>query len=228
MAGKQQRRPSHEEAEETQRTILRTAQKLFMEYGYRAVSTRQIAIACGLTQPALYHHFADKKALYAAVIQENLVETGAALERISRRNESVHERLRQCARYLLSNVQYNHSLMFHDIRYQMDADVQQMLGEAFHARMITPLSTIFEDGLRQRTLRDQQHGGVDAIAAAYLFLNVLERFLTSTSYRQYLTASATPATSIEEAEVIVHILLYGLANVERACPAQMLDPEQTE
>ena len=62
-----------------------------MEHGFRAVSTRQIADGCGLTQPALYHHFSDKQDLYVAVMKESLSETQAALERIVRRNESMYK-----------------------------------------------------------------------------------------------------------------------------------------
>ncbi len=43
-----------DDAAETQGTILRTAEQLFMTYGYGAVSTRHMAGACGLAQPALY------------------------------------------------------------------------------------------------------------------------------------------------------------------------------
>lgn len=60
---------------ETYQTIIKTAQRLFMESGYRAVSTRQIAKICGITQPALYHHFKNKQDLYIAVLQDALHHT---------------------------------------------------------------------------------------------------------------------------------------------------------
>lgn len=223
MARRQQKQTSHEEAEETRRTILRTAQTLFMEFGYRAVSTRQIADACGLTQPALYHYFADKKALYAAVMSENLTEIGSALERISRRGESVQERLQQVARYLLRNVQNDHNLMFHDIRYEMDAAVQDKLSETFRVRMIAPIAAIFEDGLQQHILRDQAQGGVDSVTATYIFLNVLTRFLPR-GPRQQPVPSTSRSSIVEQAETIVHILLYGLANAEEETLKRLESP----
>src|SRR5690349_3359337 len=59
-----QRRAANEaEREETAKLILQAARQLFMAHGYRAVSTRQVAEAVGLTQPALYHHFATKEEL---------------------------------------------------------------------------------------------------------------------------------------------------------------------
>ena len=39
-----------------------------MAHGYRAVSTRQVAEAVGLTQPALYHHFATQADLYQGLL----------------------------------------------------------------------------------------------------------------------------------------------------------------
>src|SRR5579883_1434541 len=116
MVSKQRKQHAQEEAEETRRTILRVAQQLFMEYGYRAISTRQIADACGLTQPALYHHFTDKQQLYTAMASEELAKIGAALERIARRGENAEERLVQVARYLLSTTHHDLGQMLHDIR----------------------------------------------------------------------------------------------------------------
>lgn len=42
---------------------------LFVERGYAATSTRDIARACGLTTGALYNHYRSKKALFAAVVK---------------------------------------------------------------------------------------------------------------------------------------------------------------
>jgi len=51
---------SSDDRAETRKVVLQAARRLFLEFGFHAVSTRQIAEACGLTQPALYHHFANK------------------------------------------------------------------------------------------------------------------------------------------------------------------------
>jgi AcrR family transcriptional regulator len=74
MARTTRKHVPQENVEETRNAILRVAQHLFMTYGYRAVTTRQLAEACGLTQPAFYHHFADKRALYLAVVTEEVCQ----------------------------------------------------------------------------------------------------------------------------------------------------------
>ena len=40
-----------------------------MTNGYKQTSTREIANRCGITQPNLYHHFANKQVIYLAVIE---------------------------------------------------------------------------------------------------------------------------------------------------------------
>src|SRR5450631_1571478 len=89
------------DTEETRRAILRAAHTLFMERGYRGVTTRMVAEACGVKQPLLYYHFADKETLYLAVHQEQTASSRAALERIAaRHHESIPERLCAVIRYL--------------------------------------------------------------------------------------------------------------------------------
>lgn len=51
--------------------------RLFAEHGYAAVSTVQIVADAGVTRGALYHHFADKRALFQAVheqLEQELVD----------------------------------------------------------------------------------------------------------------------------------------------------------
>ena len=49
--------------------ILNVAEELFVESGYRAVSIRDIAQACNVTNAALYYHFPNKAALFREVME---------------------------------------------------------------------------------------------------------------------------------------------------------------
>lgn len=51
----------------TEKTILDTAKKLFLEKGYEHVTLQDIADACGLTRGAIYHHFKGKVEMIDAV-----------------------------------------------------------------------------------------------------------------------------------------------------------------
>jgi len=58
------------QAERTRRDLLRVARELFVERGYARVGTEEIVARAGLTRGALYHHFPDKRALFAAVHEQ--------------------------------------------------------------------------------------------------------------------------------------------------------------
>jgi len=54
----------------TREALVVAARPLFAEHGYAAVSTDQIARAAGVTRGALYHQFAGKEELFAAVFEQ--------------------------------------------------------------------------------------------------------------------------------------------------------------
>ncbi len=71
-----------ERAESTRNALIAAARQLFVERGYHYTSTEEIvALAEVGTRGALYHHFADKKALFVAVfeaVEEDLVIAAGA------------------------------------------------------------------------------------------------------------------------------------------------------
>lgn len=62
------RRKSRLTAEERKAAIVKTAVRLFAEKGFRGTTTRELAQACGVSEPVLYQHFATKRELYSAII----------------------------------------------------------------------------------------------------------------------------------------------------------------
>lgn len=63
---------------DTRQRILSEAGKLFVSRGYHGVSMREVALAVGVTKPALYHHYADKETLFVAILEDSVGD----LERI--------------------------------------------------------------------------------------------------------------------------------------------------
>ena len=59
-----------ERSADTTRALLTSARTLFGERGYAAVSVDQVVTRAGVTKGAIYHHFRDKRALLAAVVNE--------------------------------------------------------------------------------------------------------------------------------------------------------------
>ena len=59
-----------QQSEATRRKLLRVGRDLFARRGYNDVSTEEIVRRAGVTRGALYHHFRDKRDLFAAVVEE--------------------------------------------------------------------------------------------------------------------------------------------------------------
>jgi AcrR family transcriptional regulator len=74
------RRSQADRSRATRTALVQTARTLFAERGYAAVSTEEIVRAAGVTRGALYHHFADKRELFQAVLEQLEAELTADLD----------------------------------------------------------------------------------------------------------------------------------------------------
>jgi AcrR family transcriptional regulator len=192
-----------EEVEETRSMILRVAQQLFMQSGYRAVSTRQLADACGLTQPALYHHFADKQAIFLAMAQDELARMHVALDRIVHRNEPPQERMQRVAMFLLSTTHQGLNQMLHDIEHELAPELRAELEVGFLQGIVAPIASVLEDGQRQGVVRGPLQGGADPRTVTFLFMSMISQTVSS---RYGVGADPTRA-----AEMITQLLFHGIA-----------------
>lgn len=86
-----ERRTQAERTTATRGALIAAGRALFTERSYAEVSAEEIVAAAGVTRGALYHHFEDKKGLFAAVFEAIEEETiaqlaagreGGALDRI--------------------------------------------------------------------------------------------------------------------------------------------------
>ena len=64
------RRTQGERRAETQRALISAARTLFADKGYADTSTPEIAAEARVTRGALYHHYADKLALFKTVVEQ--------------------------------------------------------------------------------------------------------------------------------------------------------------
>lgn len=77
------RRSNRERTETTRTALVDAARRLFIEKGYAETATPEIAAAAGVTRGALYYHFADKQALFQAVVEREATLVAAEIERAS-------------------------------------------------------------------------------------------------------------------------------------------------
>ncbi len=76
-------------AEERREAIIQTAMELFSQDGFRGTTTRELAAACGVSEPTIYQHFATKRDLYTAIIDTvSLRESDTLGEELAKLSEA--------------------------------------------------------------------------------------------------------------------------------------------
>jgi AcrR family transcriptional regulator len=73
------RRTQAERSAETREALIAAARPLFAAHGFAEVALETIVRAAGVTRGALYHHFADKTELFAAVFERVEGEVAARM-----------------------------------------------------------------------------------------------------------------------------------------------------
>lgn len=127
--------------------ILDTSAKLFNQHGYKEVSIRDIAQACGLTNAALYYHFKNKEDLFLAMLQRDHEKTLAALREAANGPGDLREDLKQLvAQYAAITCQRRQSFqtLQRDLR-----SVEDVRGHKLFAEMRTSFMHPLEDRLAQ-------------------------------------------------------------------------------
>ena len=66
--------------EERRLQILTIAEQLFSERGFRGTTTKEIALAAGVSEAMVFRHFATKEELYAAILDHKACSSGGKFE----------------------------------------------------------------------------------------------------------------------------------------------------
>ena len=189
---------------QTRERLLDEALSLFSQRGYAATGIRDILKAAGVTQPTLYHHFADKAALLQTLIERVYGESHQRLAEIIVEEATVVGKL---LAFVTSSFQHCcvdprvPRLMFQTYFGPTVPEIDGVLDKLTEKRFRLVVG-IMEDGMRT--------GELSASNAEFLALSFcsmvdqpLNLFSRKPRPKRYLTR--------ELAEAIVHLFLTGAA-----------------
>lgn len=176
--------------------VLETAEQLFTERGYAAVTLRDIADALGIRQASLYYHApGGKAALFVESTQRALDRHHAGLQSaMSEAHGSLRAQLNAAARWLLAQPALNYGRMMRSDMPALDSESAAMLRIAAHRSLIAPLEAAFTP------YADAPH--VSYLAGA--FLSIIEGIHNLPQHY-----SAVPKSAM--ADYLIGVLVRGMA-----------------
>lgn len=186
---------------DTKTMIVRQAKGLFAARGYRGVSVREIAEACGLGKATLYHHFRDKRELYLEVLDSDADQLVRVLGTAARQGSTSRERITNIATayFRLQNEQRHVILLILRDVGGLEQEIRELVTRRGR-EMLRPIRAVIEEGMANGELRP-----VDSQLASLALLSMLHILIT----RQMLISDAEAG----EAEVhhMVDLFMEGAA-----------------
>ncbi|MGJ8729124.1 TetR/AcrR family transcriptional regulator [Listeria aquatica] len=173
------RRSRAEEMVQTRLKILDAGKTLFMKKGYRAVTTREIALAAKITQPAMYHHFQDKEVLYLEVVKNLTADIQSDMKNILDKKINCEAKLNLVVLNLIEKHPTNILLMVHDILNELKKENQKVLYDLWYRSYFLPIETIFADFVKngdiesQLTSKEATEYFLSAITPLFMPVNLL-------------------------------------------------------
>lgn len=194
-----------EQLTQTHDAILKAASDQFLRRGYAETSTREIARQVGITQPALYHHFSDKEAIFLAVVElvgqqaqtgimtvNQRVTTGQLQDPVAALAEITEVLLKVHPRDVFSVI--------HSSFHYLNPANRGRLGQLFSHNYLQPLATFFDQGLV--TLQPQ----LTAQEAASFYLTSL-----SPLFNNFHHVGPADASHHEQVVLLLRLILFGIA-----------------
>lgn len=189
---------------DTRALILHTATGLFLTYGYAAVSINQIIEEVSkvrkLTKPTIYYYFADKEALFVAVLLESMARRGRQITAASQTEGTLAARVAALAWALRDG----HSFMvtLRSALSELQEESREQFIRARHDHIFAPLVAAFEQFAARGDLRPEITPQVAATA------------LVGLSHTLSL-GEALIGGDVDVANLTAEILLNGIAARER-------------
>jgi TetR/AcrR family transcriptional regulator len=116
------RSPGYDEQREL---ILARAAQLFAQRGYPATSMNEVADACGMSKPALYHYYKDKYTLLVQSAEAHVVRLEALVREVDALQLAPEPRLRAMIERFVAeyaSAQHAHRVLTEDVKFLAEAD----------------------------------------------------------------------------------------------------------
>jgi AcrR family transcriptional regulator len=116
---------------DTQREqILARAAELFARQGYTATSMNQVALACGVSKPSLYHYVRDKYQLLVEIAEDHVGRLKLLVLAAQRKPLDAEARVRELIASFLevyAHAQAAHRVLTEDVKFLEPADRERVL-----------------------------------------------------------------------------------------------------
>lgn len=198
------RRSNKDRTEATRADLIAAARKLFTERSYAETGTPEIVAAAGVTRGALYHHFADKQALFAAVVEQEAEAVAAEVDAASPSSLSARDAL------IAGSDAYLAAMRAPGRTRLLLLDGPAVLGRGAMDEI--------DDRHANRSLREGLIAAMRGQSMARLPLDALTALLASAFDRAALAVEAGAST--EDYRAVLMALIDGLA----PAPPQAPDP----
>jgi len=117
--------------EDQRELILERAAQLFAQRGYTAASMNEVAEACGLSKPALYHYFRDKYALLVHIAEGHVSRLQVLVDEVEALQLAPEPRLRLLIQRFVqeyARAKDAHRVLTEDVKFLNDEDRARILG----------------------------------------------------------------------------------------------------
>ncbi len=116
--------------EDQRELILEHAARLFAERGYSATSMNEVARACALSKPALYHYFRDKYELLVSISESHVRRLHALADAVAQQALPPQAHLRaliECFVAEYEQAQHAHQVLVQDVKFLLPEDRERIL-----------------------------------------------------------------------------------------------------
>jgi AcrR family transcriptional regulator len=113
-------------------SILRAAARLFAERGFEGASMAELAQACGVSKPLLYHYYRDKQHILFDIADSYMNRLLAIVAEVRARKLPAEENLRALIARFMQEYQHSqaqHMVLVQDVKFLADLQRAQVTGK---------------------------------------------------------------------------------------------------